>query len=183
VDKSASPEALGMSGTDTLPGFFGGKYAMLPGSVSLRQQMAEQAPKDFQWVTLPPLKGTSTNQAANPNTLSINADTKAKKQAMEFIAGFLAPKNMARLAMGDWLVPTGKQSGTELNTLAAGKNGWDVAVASASSLVKAPFQSVDAYPEWKTKIATPALQQYFANKISIDDLGKQLVDGGKQVIK
>ena len=183
TDKSASPEALGMSGTDTLPGFFGGKYAMLPGSVSLRQQMAEQAPKDFQWVTLPPLKGTSTNQAANPQTLSINADTKAKKQAMEFIAGFLAPKNMARLAMGDWLVPTGKQAGVELNTLAAGKNGWDVAVASASSLVPAPFQAVDAYPEWKTKIATPALQQYFANKISLDDLGKQLVDGGKQVIK
>jgi multiple sugar transport system substrate-binding protein len=183
VDRSASPEALGMSGTDTLPGFFGGKYAMLPGSVSLRQQMAEQAPKDFQWVTLPPLKGTSTNQAANPQTLSINADTKAKKQAMEFIAGFLAPKNLARLAMGDWLVPTGKQAGVELNALAGGKNGWDVAVASASSLVKAPFQAVDAYPEWKTKIATPALQQYFANKISLDDLGKQLVDGGKQVIK
>jgi ABC-type glycerol-3-phosphate transport system substrate-binding protein len=183
VDRSASPEALGMSGTDTLPGFFGGKYAMLPGSVSLRQQMVEQAPKDFQWVTLPPLKGTSTNQAANPQTLSINADTKAKKQAMEFIAGFLAPKNMARLAMGDWLVPTGKQAGVELNSLAAGKNGWDVAVASASSLVPAPFQTVDAYPEWKTKIATPALQQYFANKISLDDLGKQLVDGGKQVIK
>jgi ABC-type glycerol-3-phosphate transport system substrate-binding protein len=183
VDKSASPEALGMSGTDTLPGFFGGKYAMLPGSVSLRQQMVEQAPKDFQWVTLPPLKGASTNQAANPQTLSVNAETKAKKQAMQFIAGFLAPKNMARLAMGDWLVPTGKQAGVELDALAGGKNGWDVAVASASALVKAPFQFVDAYPEWKTKIATPALQQYFANKISLDDLGRQLVDGGKQVIR
>ncbi|NUT35363.1 MAG: extracellular solute-binding protein, partial [Hamadaea sp.] len=183
VDKSASPEALGMGGTDPLPGFFGGKYAMLPGSIYLRQQMVEQAPKDFEWVTLPPLKGTSQNQAANPQTISISEDSKAKQQAMKFIATFLNATNMAKLARGDWLVPTGKSAGTELVSSTQGKQGWDVAVASADALVQAPFQKVTGYPEWKSKTATPALQQYFANKITLDQLAKQLEDGGKQVLK
>lgn len=183
VDKSASPEALGMGGTDPLPGFFGGKYAMLPGSIYLRQQMVEQAPKDFEWVTLPPLKGASQNQAANPQTISISEDSKAKQQAMKFVATFLNATNMAKLARGDWLVPTGKQAGTELVSSTQGKQGWDVAVASADALVQAPFQKVAGYPEWKSKTATPALQQYFANKITLDQLAKQLEDGGKQVLK
>ncbi|MEU5940427.1 sugar ABC transporter substrate-binding protein [Micromonospora sp. NPDC047548] len=181
--KSASPEALGMSGADTLPGFFGGKYAMLPGSVSLRQQMVEQAPAGFDWVTLPPIKGLSTKQAANPQTLSISEDSKHKKQAAEFLQWFLNPTNMATLAKGDWLVPTGKQANQELVKATEGKQGWDVAADSAADLTVAPFQKVDGYPEWKTKYATPALQQYFANKITLDQLGTQLVDGGKQVLR
>jgi multiple sugar transport system substrate-binding protein len=181
--KSASPEALGMSGADTLPGFFGGKYAMLPGSVSLRQQMVEQAPAGFQWVTLPPVKGLSTKQAANPQTLSISADSKHQKEAAQFLEFFLNPANMAALAKGDWLVPTGKQANQELVKATGGKQGWDVAADSAADLTVAPFQMAAGYPEWKTKYATPALQQYFANKITLDQLGTQLVDGGKQVLR
>ncbi len=179
VSKTASPAALGMSGADSLPGFFGGKYAMLPGSVSLRQQMVEQAPAGFEWVTIPPVKGTSANQAANPQTLSISEDSKAKKQAMQFIEYFLNPVNMATLAKGDWLVPTGKQANEELVKLTQGKQGWDVAADSAADLTISAFQKVNGYPEWKTKYATPALQQYFANKITIDQLAKQLEDGFK----
>ncbi|GAB3153449.1 sugar ABC transporter substrate-binding protein [Micromonospora sonneratiae] len=181
--RSASPEALGMSGADSLPGFFGGKYAMIPGSVSLRQQMVEQAPEGFEWVTLPPIKGLSTAQAANPQTLSISADSKHKKQAAQFLEYFLNPTNMAALAKGDWLVPTGKKANEELVKLTGGKQGWDVAADSAADLTVAPFQKADGYPEWKTKYATPALQQYFANKITLDQLATQLVDGGKQVLR
>jgi multiple sugar transport system substrate-binding protein len=181
--KSASPAALGMSGADSLPGFFGGKYAMLPGSVSLRQQMVEQAPAGFDWVTIPPIKGLSTTQAANPQTMSISEDSKAKKQAMQFLEYFLNPVNMAALAKGDWLVPTGTKANAELVKLTQGKQGWDVAADSAADLTVAPFQKVNGYPEWKTKYATPALQQYFANKITLDQLATQLVDGGKQVLK
>jgi multiple sugar transport system substrate-binding protein len=183
VTKSASPDAVGMGGTDPLPGFFAGKYAMLPGGVFLRQQMVEQAPAGFEWVTLPPIKGNSANQAANPQTLSISEDSAGKKQAAQFIEYFLNPANQARLAQGDWLVPTGKQAGAELVKATGGKQGWDVAVASAADLTIAPFQTVSGYPEWKTKYATPALQQYFANKITLDQLGTQLVDGGKQVLR
>ncbi|MEO3745413.1 sugar ABC transporter substrate-binding protein [Plantactinospora sp. B5E13] len=181
--KSAAPEALGMSGADTLPGFFAGKYAMIPGSVSLRQQMVEQAPKDFDWVTLPPVRGLSANQAANPQTLSVSADSAHPKEAAQFLEFFLNPANMAQLAKGDWLVPTGKQANEELVKATGGKQGWDVAAASAADLTVAPFQMVDGYPEWKTKYATPALQQYFANKITLDQLATQLVDGGKQVLR
>lgn len=183
TSKSASPAALGMSGADSLPGFFGGKYAMLPGSVSLRQQMVEQAPAGFEWVTIPPLKGLSTSHAANPQTLSISEDSKSKKQAMQFLEYFLNPVNMATLAKGDWLVPTGKKANEELVKLTQGKQGWDVAADSAADLTISAFQKVDGYPEWKSKYATPALQQYFANKITLDQLATQLTDGGKAVLK
>lgn len=181
--KSAAPDAVGMGGTDPLPGFFAGKYAMLPGGVYLRQQMVEQAPAGFDWVTLPPMKGLSTSQAANPQTLSISESSSAKQQAMRFIEYFLNPTNMARLAQGDWLVPTGRAANEELVKTTGGKQGWDVAAASADDLTVAPFQQVNGYPEWKTKYATPALQQYFADKISLDELATQLVDGGKQVLR
>jgi multiple sugar transport system substrate-binding protein len=183
TSKTAAPDAVGMGGTDPLPGFFAGKYAMLPGGVYLRQQMVEQAPAGFDWVTLPPIKGLSSNQAANPQTLSVSESSEAKDQAMQFIEFFLNPANMARLAQGDWLVPTGKAANEELVKSTGGKQGWDVATASADDLTVAPFQQVDGYPEWKTKYATPALQQYFANKISLDQLATQLVDGGKQVLR
>jgi multiple sugar transport system substrate-binding protein len=183
VDKSASPEAVGMGGTDPLPGFFGGKYAMLPGGVYLRQQMVEEAPAGFEWVTLPPIKGLSQNHAANPQTLSISEDSQHKQQAMQFIEYFVNPANMARLAQGDWLLPTGRQAGEELASSTGGKQGWDVAVASAQNLTMAPFQQVDGYPEWKTKVATPALQEYFADKITLDQLATQLVDGAEQALR
>jgi multiple sugar transport system substrate-binding protein len=183
TSKTAAPDAVGMGGTDPLPGFFAGKYAMLPGGVYLRQQMVEQAPAGFDWVTLPPVKGLSSNQAANPQTLSVAESSAAKDQAMQFIEFFLNPTNMARLAQGDWLVPTGKAANEELVKSTGGKQGWDVAAASADDLTVAPFQQVGGYPEWKTKYATPALQQYFANKISLDQLATQLVDGGKQVLR
>jgi len=37
TDRSASPTTLGSGGSDTLPGFFGGKYAMVPLGFSYRQ--------------------------------------------------------------------------------------------------------------------------------------------------
>lgn len=53
TDRSASPTTLGSGGSDTLPGFFGGKYAMVPLGFSYRQQIAQQAPKGFRWQVLP----------------------------------------------------------------------------------------------------------------------------------
>ena len=43
------------------------------------------------------------------------------------------------------------------------------------------IESATPYPQWKTQIATPALQEYFAGKSSLDELGKKLSDGWKQV--
>ncbi|MET9868177.1 extracellular solute-binding protein, partial [Streptomyces sp. NPDC006386] len=58
TDRSASPTTLGSGGSDTLPGFFGGRYAMVPLGFSYRQQIVQQAPEGFDWRVLPAPAGT-----------------------------------------------------------------------------------------------------------------------------
>ncbi|WP_433518059.1 ABC transporter substrate-binding protein [Nonomuraea sp. CA-143628] len=181
-DKSADTSALGMGTADPLPGFFAGKYAMLPVGVYLRQQVVEQAPKGFDWVTLPPLKGTSSDQGAVSQTLSVAADSKHAEESLKFISFFLNGTNQAKLAKGDWLLPTSAKAAAD-PAMTTKENGWDVATASAKNLVVAPFLKVNGFDEWKSKVATPVLQQYFANKISIDDAAAKLVADGNKVLE
>jgi hypothetical protein len=143
--------------------------------------MTEQAPAGFQWVMLPLLKGDTQAQNANPQTLSITAQSKYKQQSMEFINYFMLAPNLATDAQGDWLAPTTTAAGKQLLSATSGKNGWDVTVASAKSLQLAPFQKLDNYPQWKTQIATPALQQYLKNQIDLATLGQKLTAGWQQV--
>ncbi|MEV0148883.1 MULTISPECIES: sugar ABC transporter substrate-binding protein [unclassified Nonomuraea] len=182
TDKSADPAALGQGTADPLPAFYAGKFALLPAGVYLRQQVAEQAPKDFDWVTLPPLKGTTSDQGAVSQTLSVSQDSKHPDEALKFISFFLNPANQAKLAKGDWLLPTSVKAAAD-PSMTAKENGWDVATASAKNLVVAPFLKVNGFDEWKSKVATPALQEYFANKITIDDLAKKLVEDGNKVLE
>lgn len=180
-DRSADPSTLGMGTADPLPGFYAGKYAMLPASIFMRQQVIEQAPKNFQWVTIPPLKGQTTQEGAISQTLSVAADSKHPKESMKFISWFLNGQHQVELAKGDWLIPTSTTAAKDpsLNT---SKDGWDVATASAKSLILAPYLKVNGYDEFKTKVATPALQAYFANKISIDQLAQKLTGDGDKVL-
>ncbi|GGP94580.1 ABC transporter substrate-binding protein [Streptosporangium pseudovulgare] len=181
-DKTADPSALGMGTADPLPGFYAGKYAMLPASVYLRQQVVEQAPSGFEWVTIPPLKGTSADQGAASQTLSVAADSKYPDQATKFISFFLNSTNQAKLAKGDWLLPTSVKAASD-PSMTTEENGWNVATASAKNLVVAPYLKVNGFDEWKSKVATPALQQYFANKITLDEAAKTLVDEGNKVLE
>jgi len=181
-DKSADTSALGMGTADPLPGFFADKYAMLPVGVYLRQQVAEQAPDGFEWVTLPPLKGTSSEQGAVSQTLSVAADSKHPDESLKFISFFLNGPNQAKLAKGDWLLPTSQKAATD-PAITTEKDGWDVATASGKNLVMAPFLKVNGFDEWKSKVATPALQEYFANKITIDEVAKKLVEDGNEVLE
>ncbi|WP_169980637.1 sugar ABC transporter substrate-binding protein [Microbispora sp. H10836] len=182
TDKSADPSALGMGTADPLPGFFAGKYAILPAGVYLRQQVAEQAPSGFEWVTLPPLKGVTSQQGAVSQTLSVAADSEHSDEALKFIAYFLNGPNQAKLAKGDWLLPTSTTAAKD-PALTTEENGWDVATASAKDLVVAPFLKVNGYDEWKSKVATPAMQEYFADKISLDELATRLVEEGNKVLE
>lgn len=181
TDKSIDPTSLTQSGSDVLPGFFGGKYAMVVAGNYAAQQMVEQAPKGFQWEVLPPLKGTSTKQAANPQTLSVPAEGKHIKESAEFIDYFMQAKNLAAVGQGDWLIPTTQAARDVIAKATAGKNGWAQTLASGAELTKAPFQSVENYPKWKDQIATPALQEFLADKIDLATLGKKLSDGWTQV--
>ncbi|TDC02936.1 sugar ABC transporter substrate-binding protein [Nonomuraea longispora] len=182
TDRSADPAALGQGTADPLPAFYKGKFALLPAGVYLRQQVAEQAPDGFEWVTLPGPKGTTAQQGAVSQTLSIAQDSEHPDEAMKFISFFLNGSNQAKLAKGDWLLPTSQKAAAD-PAITTEENGWDVATASAKNLVVAPFLKVNGFDEWKSKVATPVLQEYFANKITIDEVAKRLVEDGNKVLE
>ncbi|MGW7018261.1 ABC transporter substrate-binding protein [Streptomyces decoyicus] len=181
VDRTASRTTLGMGGSDTLPGFFAGRYAMVPLGFSYRQQIAQQAPEGFDWTVLPAPKGTALDQGVSPQTLSIAEDCPHKEAAMAFIGFLLRPPNMVRLALGDWLLPTGREALKD-PALRVARYDWATGTALASSLRSAPAQSVRGYPEWKDKIATPGLQEYYSGAIGLDTLRKRLVEDGNLVL-
>ncbi|MEU6015627.1 extracellular solute-binding protein [Streptomyces sp. NPDC047515] len=182
TDRSAARTALGMGGSDTLPGFFGGKYAMVPLGFSYRQQVVEQAPEGFEWTVLPaPAGSKGIAQGVSPQTLSVSQASPHKKEAARFIDFLLWPRNMVRLAKGDWMLPTGTDALAD-PALHTGKDGWATGVAVARRLRPAPAQSVRGYPEWKDKVATPALQEYYSGAIGTEELRKRLVDDGNRVL-
>ncbi|NUR69152.1 MAG: sugar ABC transporter substrate-binding protein [Streptomyces sp.] len=182
TDHSASPTTLGSGGSDTLPGFFGGKYAMVPLGFSYRQQIVQQAPKGFDWQVLPaPAGADGLSQGVSPQTLSVAEDSPHKKEAVQFIDFLLRPKNMVRLALGDWMLPTGAQALKD-PALHTADNGWATGTALAAHLRSAPAQSVRGYPEWKDKVATPAFQEYYSGAIGLDELRGRLVKDGNLVL-
>ncbi|MEU1085502.1 sugar ABC transporter substrate-binding protein [Streptomyces sp. NPDC005892] len=182
IDHSAARTALGMGGSDTLPGLFGGKYAMVPLGFAYRQQVVEQAPEGFEWSVLPaPAGSDGTAQGVSPQTLSVAEDSPHKKEAVEFLDFLLAPPNMVRLAKGDWMLPTGTEALAD-PALHTQDQGWATGTALAQKLRPAPAQSVRGYPEWKDKVATPALQEYYSGAIGLDELKDRLVGDGNRVL-
>ncbi|MBO4254902.1 ABC transporter substrate-binding protein [Streptomyces griseorubiginosus] len=182
TDHSASPTTLGSGGSDTLPGFFGGKYAMVPLGFSYRQQIAQQAPKGFRWQVLPAPAGVDgLAQGVSPQTLSIAEDSPHKKEAAAFLDFLLRPRNMVRLALGDWMLPTGTEALRD-PALHTTKDGWATGTALAADLRPAPAQSVRGYSEWKDKVATPAFQEYYSGAIGLDELRGRLERDGNLVL-
>lgn len=182
TDRSAARTALGMGGSDALPGFFGGRYAMLPLGFAYRQQVVEQAPEGFAWTVLPAPAGSGgLAQGVSPQTLSVAEDSPHKKEAVAFIDFLLRPPNMVRLARGDWMLPTGTTALAH-PSLHTAENGWATGTALAGQLRPAPAQTVRGYPEWKDKVATPALQEYYSGAIGAAELRKRLVDDGNRVL-
>ncbi|MEU9345052.1 sugar ABC transporter substrate-binding protein [Streptomyces sp. NPDC048278] len=182
VDHSAPGSTLGSGGSDTLPGFFGGRYAMVPLGFSYRQQIVQQAPKGFEWEVLPaPAGADGLAQGVSPQTLSVAADSPHKKEAAEFIDFLLRPENMVRLALGDWMLPTGTRALKD-PALHTAKYGWATGTALAGYLSPAPAQTVRGYPEWKDKVATPALQEYYSGVIGLGELRHRLEKDGNLVL-
>ncbi|MCB5906641.1 ABC transporter substrate-binding protein [Streptomyces pinistramenti] len=181
VDRSAARSTLGMGGSDTLPGFFAGRYAMVPLGFSYRQQIVQQAPRGFDWTVLPAPKGTTSDQGVSPQTLSVAERCPHKEEAMAFIDFLLSPPNMVRLALGDWLLPTGQKALAD-PALRVARHDRATGTALAGSLRPAPAQSVRGYPEWKDKLATPGLQEYFSGGIDEKTLRGRLVDDGNLVL-
>jgi ABC-type glycerol-3-phosphate transport system substrate-binding protein len=182
TDRSAPASTLGSGGSDTLPGFFAGRYAMVPLGFSYRQQIAQQAPEDFEWQVLPaPAGRAGLTQGVSPQTLSIAEDSPHKKEAAAFLDFLLRPRNMVRLALGDWMLPTGTQALKD-PALHTREHGWATGTALARHLRPAPAQSVRGYPEWKDKVATPALQEYYSGAIGLPELRERLEEDGNLVL-
>ncbi len=181
TDGSIDPSTIGASGSDNLAVFLADRCAMFVGGNFYAQQLTDSAPDGFEWVMLPLLKGDAQTQNANPQTLSIAAQSEHPAEAMQFIDFFSNAKNLASVAQGDWLAPATTSAGAAVLAATGGASGWDVIVSSSKLLAQAPFQKLEGYPQWKDQTLNPSLQQYFANQIDLATLTTQLTDGWNTV--
>ena len=181
-DGSLDKSTITQGGSDVLPAWYAGKFAMTVQGSYAAGSFVTDAPKGFEWVALPVLAGSvDAAQAANPQTLSVSADSKNVEQASKFIDFYLQAENLGAVAEGETLIPATKDAQDAVLTKTGGKNGWKEIMASGTELKKAPFQSVDNYPQWKDQIATPAFQQFLAGKTDAAGLQKALTDGWTSV--
>jgi multiple sugar transport system substrate-binding protein len=181
VDKSVDTAAAGLSGSAVLPAFFGGKCAMTVQGNYQAQGMILQSPKGFNWAMFPLLKGATQQQVANPQTYSISAQSTNKQSAMFFLAYLANKQNLAKLALGDWLIPSNPEAGALALKSTKRVGSWKIATQSVTHFRKGNWVSLAAYPRWKAEVATPNFVQYLKGAITLDELGKNLGDGWTRV--
>jgi multiple sugar transport system substrate-binding protein len=181
VDKSVDPAATGLSGSAALPAFFGGKCAMTVAGNFTAQAMILQGPKDFNWAMFPLLKGRTQHQVANPQTYSISAQSNNKQAAMFFIAYLVNRQNLAKLALGDWLIPANPAAGVLARKSTKRTGSWRVATSSVVHFRKGNWVQLADYARWKAEVSQPAFVQYLRGSISLQELGEQLEDGWNRI--
>lgn len=170
--------SLTQSGGDVLKGFYAGKYAMTVQGSYQAANITKSAPEGFEWLVLPPLAGTKgTAQAANPQTLSVNIDSKHGAEAAKFVEFFTKPENMAKLNMADALIPASKTARDTILKESGGKNGWDMTLKSGAALTSAPYLKANKYAQWKDAVATPAFQKFLTGQIDEAGLKSALESG------
>jgi len=174
VDKTMSPSSVGKSGAEMIPGFLSGQYAMLAGiGTWARQQVAENASEDFRWSVMPPVKAKTQAMGLNTQTLSVPKSCTRQALAMEFIEFLLSSENMTRLAASDWMMPTRKSSLKDPR-FQDDASGWKMVTQSAQYLSAGPWVGLPGYIEWKSRVANPILQEYFAGRISLDEAAERI---------
>ncbi|NQV16089.1 sugar ABC transporter substrate-binding protein [bacterium] len=169
VDKTMSPSGVGKSGTEMIPGFLAGNYAMVVSSGAwVRQQLVENAEEGFQWAVMPPIKAVTQAMGINTQTMSIPKSCTRKAVAMEFIQFLLSAENTTRLAISDWVLPTRKSSIADprLQDVAS---GWNVVSKNTRFLSVGPWVGLPGYVEWKSRVANPILQEFFSGRINIEE--------------
>ncbi|MCC3275375.1 sugar ABC transporter substrate-binding protein [Arthrobacter sp. zg-Y20] len=182
TDKSIEPTSLTQSGSDVLASFYGGKVAMTVQGSFQATNIANDAPEGLNWVALPPLEGSAgAVQAANPQTYSVNVDSEYVEESADFLNFLMNGDNLASIAYADALIPSSGAARDGVETLAADDPAWTQVLASGEGLEGPPFLKVEKYTEWKDTIATPAYQQYLADKITSDELAARLSDGWNDV--
>ncbi len=181
-DGSILPVTLTQSGSEVLASFYAGQVAMTIQGSFQAANIAADAPEGFDWVVLPPLEGPAgADQAANPQTLSINVDSEHAEQAAEFLDFFTQPENLAALNEADALIPA-STSAQELMAENLGDDAnWNSILSSGQHFTNAPYLFVDAYAQWKDTVATPAFQRFLAGEIDSAGLADELQAGWDEI--
>ena len=100
---------------------------------------------------------------------------------MEFIRFILNRTNMARLALADWMLPA-RKSCLALPEFNSAANGWDVTTASSVFLSTGPWLGAPGYVEWKSRVANPVLQEFFSNRLGLDETAKRIEEESNVVL-
>jgi len=182
LEKTMSPSSVGKTGTEMIPGFLSGKYAMLVGIGSwARQQVVENASADFRWSVTPPMMAKTQAMGLNTQTLSVPKSCTRQAKAMEFIEFLLSSENMTRLAASDWMMPTRRSSLADPR-FQDEANGWKVVTQSAKYLSTGPWVGLPGYIEWKSRVANPVFQEYFAGRISLEETAERIEKESNSVL-
>lgn len=180
-DGSILPVTLTQSGGDALAAFYAGQTAMTIQGSYQAANIATDAPAGFDWVVLPPLAGSaSAAQAVDPQTMSVNVDSKHIPEAVKFLEYYTDTENLAELNKADALIPATTSAQQALGEELGSTDGWDVILGSGKQLAAAPFEFANAYAQWKDTVATPAFQKYLANQIDDTELANELTTGWDQ---
>lgn len=179
---TVSPVTLTQSGSEVLASFYAGQIAMTIQGSFQAANIAKDAPADLDWVVLPPLEGTSgANQAANPQTLSVNIDSEHVEQAVKFLDFFTGADNLAALNEADALIPASTSAQQAMATKLGAEPGWATILSSGQYMTGAPYLFVDAYAQWKDTVATPAFQKFLAGETDDAGLAAELKAGWDQI--
>lgn len=182
VDKSLLPVSLSQTGSEVLAAFYDGQIGMTIQGSFQGANMATDAPEDLDWVVLPPMEGTvSAEQAANPQTLSVNIDSKHVPEAVEFIEYLTSSENLAKLNEADSLIPATLSAREIMAEAQADDPAATAILNSGQFLTTAPYLFADLYPQWKDTAATPAFQRFLSGEINADQLGQQLTSGWEEI--
>ena len=178
-DKSIDPLMLTVSAGGSLTNFIAGKSAMLlMGSYAAADLDVAARDKGLNWSVMPILKGSAGSlQGAGPQTFSISAQSKVKKDAARFINFMMQDKYLSQIALGDGLVPMTKSALSAAIAAKKGSPGWQQIFADGANFTVPNFTYVPEFANWKSSVFLPALQKYMQNKISKAELAKSLVSG------
>ncbi|WP_196819490.1 ABC transporter substrate-binding protein [Schaalia sp. ZJ405] len=181
-DQTLQPLSLTQSGSEVLASFYAGQVAMTIQGSYQAANIAKDAPEGFEWVVLPPLEGSAgAKQAANPQTLSVNVDSKHAEEAAKFINYFVQAENLAKINEADALIPASAAAQDIMAKNLSDQPAWETILKSGKYMTDAPYLFADFYGQWKDTVATPAFQQYFAQEIERDQLQQQLTSGWNDI--
>ena len=182
VDKTIDPASVVISGGANMAPFLAGKYPMIVAGSYVASDLDKAAiASGFHWTALPLLKGMSSNQGANPQTISVSSQSKYKKQAAAFIRFFMKDKNLSELALGEALTPSTKGAVADVLAQKKSSPGWTQIMNDSSSFVLSPFTLVPNYQKWKDTVAQPTWQQWVQGKITQSQMVDKLNQGWKNL--